>query len=163
MVSTSLFRAAGKRKFRGRERLLLRVRCEARDGVFSQSRNARWWRLKPASGFTTGSGSYGSPVAMVGLIRAHSVCLFAPRSKPDAARCAIGCDQGRTIIGTVAATNAADIGISGHIVIAIAAAVLFGLIGLVPLFSDELKATPQPEWTVVEGDREARPPVDGRH
>lgn len=66
------------------------------------------------------------------------------------------------VVGTVAATNAADAGICGRILIAIAAAALFGLIGFVPLFGDGLKAAPRPEWTVVEGDRKARPPVDGR-
>lgn len=66
------------------------------------------------------------------------------------------------VVGTVTATNATDVGISGHILIAIAAAVLFGLIGLMPLFGDEPKAAPQPEWTVVDGAKEARPPVDGR-
>lgn len=68
----------------------------------------------------------------------------------------------RAVVGTVAATNASDSGISGRILIAIAAAVPFGLIGLVPPFGDEVKATPQPEWTGVEGDKDARPPVDGR-
>jgi hypothetical protein len=46
------------------------------------------------------------------------------------------------VVGSVAATNAADVGIAGHVLIAIAAAVLFGLIGLVPLLGDGPKATP---------------------
>ncbi|WP_154671181.1 hypothetical protein [Paraburkholderia mimosarum] len=66
-----------------------------------------------------------------------------------------------TVVGAVAATNAADIGISGRILIAIAATVLFGLIGLIPLLGDEPNATPRPEWTVVDGAKEARQPVDG--
>lgn len=66
------------------------------------------------------------------------------------------------VVGTIAATNAADIGISGRILIAVAAAVLFGLIGLVPLFGDEPKVTPQPEWTVMDGAEEARSPLDAR-
>ncbi|MGJ0524378.1 hypothetical protein ACR42A_12595 [Burkholderia gladioli] len=66
------------------------------------------------------------------------------------------------VAGTVAATNAADVGISGHILIAVAAAVLFGLIGLVPLLGGEPKAAPRPEWAVVDGAKEARPPVDSR-
>ncbi|WP_176079511.1 hypothetical protein [Paraburkholderia tropica] len=66
------------------------------------------------------------------------------------------------VVGTVAATNAADVGNAGHILIAIAAAVLFGLIGLVPLLGDEPKAIPRHEWTVVDGAKEAGPAVDGR-
>jgi hypothetical protein len=38
-----------------------------------------------------------------------------------------------TVVESVAATNAADISFSRRILVAIAAAVLFGLIGLVPL------------------------------
>lgn len=67
-----------------------------------------------------------------------------------------------TVVGTVAATNAADVGISGHILIAVAAAVLFGLIGLVPLLGGEPKATPRPEWNVVDGATEVRSPLDAR-
>lgn len=67
-----------------------------------------------------------------------------------------------TVVGTLAATNAADLGISGRILIAIAAAVLFGLIGLVPQLGDEPNATPRPEWTVVDGDKEERSPIDAR-
>lgn len=37
-----------------------------------------------------------------------------------------------------------------------------GLIGLVPLLGDEPKATPRPEWTVMDGAREARSPLDVR-
>lgn len=66
------------------------------------------------------------------------------------------------VVGTVAATNAADVGIAGHILIAFAAAILFGLIGLVPLLGDEPKATPRPEWTVIDGVKEARSPLDAR-
>ena len=66
------------------------------------------------------------------------------------------------VVGTVAATNAADVGIAGHILIAIAAAALFGPIGLVPLLGDEPKATPRPEWSVVDGATEVRSPLDVR-
>jgi hypothetical protein len=41
------------------------------------------------------------------------------------------------VVGTVAATNVADVGISGRVLIAIAAAVLYGLIGLAPPLGDE--------------------------
>lgn len=66
------------------------------------------------------------------------------------------------VVGTVAATNALDIGISGHILVAIAAAVPFGLSGLVPLFSDELNATPQRRRKRQGGARTGRyAPVRG--
>lgn len=66
------------------------------------------------------------------------------------------------VVGAVAATNLADVGISGRILIYIAGAVLFGLIGLVPLLGGEPKATPKPEWTVMDGAREARSPLEAR-
>ncbi|MFC5429245.1 hypothetical protein ACFPTO_10600 [Paraburkholderia denitrificans] len=66
------------------------------------------------------------------------------------------------VAGTVATTNSSAVGLSGRILIAIAAAVLFGPIGLVPLLGDEPKVTPRPEWTVMDGAREARPSIDAR-
>lgn len=67
------------------------------------------------------------------------------------------------VVGTVAATNAADVGVSGHILIYIAAAVLFGLIGLVPLLGGEPTAKRRsPDWTVINTDSATAAPPDGR-
>lgn len=55
------------------------------------------------------------------------------------------------VVGTVAAANAADIGISGRILIYIAASALFGLIGLVPLLGDKPATRRRsPDWTIVD-------------
>ncbi|MFT4063370.1 hypothetical protein [Paraburkholderia sp.] len=66
------------------------------------------------------------------------------------------------VVGTVATTNATDVGIYGRILIYVAGATLFGLIGLVPLLTDSPKAAASPEWTVADGAKEARAPIDAR-
>ncbi|MFD1555745.1 hypothetical protein ACFSHT_08915 [Paraburkholderia silviterrae] len=68
-----------------------------------------------------------------------------------------------SVVGAVATTNAAEVGISGRLLISIAAAVLFGLIGLVPLLGDEPKTKPAPPaWTVVDAGRDAQSPIEAR-
>lgn len=65
------------------------------------------------------------------------------------------------LVGTVVATNAADIGLSGHILIYIASALLFGLIGLVPMLAGEPKTkSPPPQWTVVDSVNQKSAPID---
>lgn len=67
------------------------------------------------------------------------------------------------VAGAVAATSAADVGVSGHILIYIAAAVLFGLIGLVPLLGGEPTAKRRPpDWTIVNAATTKAAPPDGR-
>lgn len=66
-------------------------------------------------------------------------------------------------VGTVVATNAADIGVSGHILIYIASALLFGLIGLVPLLAGEPKpSAPPSQWTIVDSANENSAAIDTR-
>ncbi|MCP2086072.1 UNVERIFIED_ORG: hypothetical protein J2Y81_002089 [Paraburkholderia sediminicola] len=68
-----------------------------------------------------------------------------------------------SVVGTVVATNAADVGISGRILIYVAAAALFGLIGLVPLLAGEPKPdAPPSQWTVVDSANQNSASIDTR-
>jgi hypothetical protein len=57
------------------------------------------------------------------------------------------------VVGTVVAANIAGVGTGGQVLIYIAAAILFGLVGLVPLLASAPAATRrQSDWTLVERD-----------
>lgn len=63
----------------------------------------------------------------------------------------------------IAAVSTADVGLSGRILIYVAAAVLFGLIGLVPLLAGEPKPNAPPsQWTVVDSANQNSVAIDTR-
>lgn len=63
------------------------------------------------------------------------------------------------IAGTIAATNTSGITLADHVFIYIGAAVLFGLIGLVPLLAEKPESKPTPgAWDVVDDASEDSPP-----
>ena len=70
------------------------------------------------------------------------------------------------IAGTVAATNAVGFTLTDRVFIYIGAAILFGLIGLVPLLAEkpepELKPAP-PDWDVMDGESKNSAPLVTEH
>lgn len=61
------------------------------------------------------------------------------------------------IVGAVQAqANTSGLGTSGMVLVYIGAAVLFGLIGLVPLLADKPAIDPAPQWTVVDSTATGR-------
>ena len=63
------------------------------------------------------------------------------------------------IAGTIAATNASGITLADHVFIYIGAAILFGLIGLVPLLAEKPEPRPTPRvWDVVDDASKNSPP-----
>lgn len=63
------------------------------------------------------------------------------------------------IAGTAAATSAAGITLADHVFIYIGAAILFGLIGLIPLLAEKPEPEPTPRvWDVVDDASKNSPP-----